>query len=203
MNTSINKDDLDAILIDSWERLTSGAKDRRSAFHTPVVASVDHCDVPHQRVMVMRAASSESRQLRFHTDVRTPKVQQIGDGGAISVLGYDAAAKIQIRVLGTGRLETQSEVAEHAWDSSSPSSRRCYLAPIAPSSISATPTSGLPSHVEDRVPSFDETLAGRSHFAVLLVTLNRIEWLYLASNGHRRAAFDWRDDRWHGQWLVP
>jgi pyridoxine/pyridoxamine 5'-phosphate oxidase len=199
----MNRDDLDAIRIDIWDRLKAGASDRRSAFHTPVIASVDQAGLAHQRIMVMRAAIPESRQLRFHTDVRTPKVGQIGIHKPVSILGYDPVVKIQIRAWGNGRVEANSELTDAAWDASSASSRRCYLAPLAPGSAHVGPTSGLPLNVENRVPNMEEAIPGRANFAVLLVTLDRLEWLYLAANGHRRAEFRWTDNSWDGNWLVP
>jgi pyridoxamine 5'-phosphate oxidase len=110
----MNTGEIDSILADIWARMVDGAGNRRSAFHTPVVASVDAHGTPQQRVMVMRGASAENRELRFHTDVRTPKVHQIGDHGAVSILGYDAAAKIQIRAWGTGRIDAGTEGADAA-----------------------------------------------------------------------------------------
>jgi pyridoxamine 5'-phosphate oxidase len=199
----MNKDDLDTVLADIWDRLANGARDRRSAFHTPVVASVDVAGAPQQRVMVMRAADAEKRQLRFHTDVRTPKITQLEKNSAVSVLGYDPAAKVQIRVSGIGRIEQDTDLADAAWDASAPSSRRCYLAEAGPSSESAHPTSGLPTNFENRVPTLDETLAGRAHFSVLMIEAERLEWLYLAAEGHRRAAFNLTSTGWAGHWLVP
>jgi pyridoxamine 5'-phosphate oxidase len=196
-------DDLNAVMADIWDRLGSGAKDRHSAFHTPVVASCDHDGTPQQRVMVMRAADQATRKLRFHTDIRTPKVDQIGQSGPVSMLGYDPATKIQIRAYGVGQIEADTPAAEAAWAAASPSSRRCYLAPVAPGRVSSEPTSGLPEHVENRVPDLAETLAGRPNFAILHITLERLEWLYLASDGHRRAAFHWHNNGWQGQWLTP
>jgi pyridoxamine 5'-phosphate oxidase len=199
----MNKDDLDSVRVGIWDRLSQGAKDRRSAFHTPVVASVDETGAPQQRVMVMRAADPEQRKLRFHTDVRTPKLRQLGGNAAVSVLGYDPVAKIQIRLNGIGRIEHDTALADAAWDASSPSSRRCYLAEVGPSSVSPLPTSGLPGAFENRVPALEETLAGRTNFSVLVVEAERLEWLYLASDGHRRAAFNWSPSGWAGHWLIP
>ncbi len=199
----MNKDDLDVVLADIWDRLSNGAGDRRSAFHTPVVASVDEEGAPQQRVMVMRAADPEKRLLRFHTDVRTPKVMQLGRTATVSVLGYDPAAKIQIRLNGVGRIERDTDVADAAWEASAPSSRRCYLAEAGPSAVSAVPTSGLPSAFENRVPALEETHAGRAHFSVLIVEAQKLEWLYLAADGHRRAAFTHSAAGWAGHWLIP
>jgi pyridoxamine 5'-phosphate oxidase len=199
----MNKDDLDMIFADIWQRLVRGKADRHSAFHTPVVASVDCEGAPQQRVMVLRKVDKDAATLRFHTDARSAKAVQLATNARVSVIGYDAGAKIQIRVSGHGRVETDTALAVDSWASSVPSSRRCYLAEVAPGSKTDAPTSGLPTHVENRVPTLLETEPGRINFAVLVVEMDHLEWLYLASDGHRRAEFVRRDDGWQGQWLVP
>jgi pyridoxamine 5'-phosphate oxidase len=199
----MNKDDLDSVFADIWQRLVRGKADRHAAFHTPVVASVDADGAPQQRVMVLRKVDKDAATLRFHTDARSAKAAQLAENALISVIGYDAGAKIQIRVSGRGRVETDTALASESWASSPPSSRRCYLALTAPGSKNDAPTSGLPVHVEDRVPTLPETELGRANFAVLVVEIHHLEWLYLASDGHRRAEFVRVNDGWSAQWLVP
>ena len=65
---------LDGSLAHAWAMIGRGVADRRSAFHTPVVATVDETGAPSQRVMVLRAADSAARTLRLHTDQRFGKV---------------------------------------------------------------------------------------------------------------------------------
>lgn len=198
-----DKDDLDAILADIWQRLVRGKADRRSPFHTPIVASVDTNGAPQQRVMVLRHIDREAATLRFHTDLRSGKAAQLEANNQVSVIGYDEGAKVQIRLAGTGMLLPRGDVADSAWQASAPSSRRCYLAKIAPGTHSDIATSGLPTAFETSVPTLPQTEAGRQNFAVLLVAIKRLEWLYLASDGHRRAAFTLQSQQWQGQWLVP
>ncbi|HCY02993.1 MAG TPA: flavin-binding protein, partial [Erythrobacter sp.] len=61
--------------------------------HSPVVATAD----ADARVMVLRAFDADSWLLRFHTDVRSPKVAVIETDSRIGVLAYDRQAKIQLR----------------------------------------------------------------------------------------------------------
>lgn len=184
-------------------RLVRGGADRKSAFHTPTIASVDPRGDPRQRVMVLRKCDQAERTMRFHTDLRSDKVTEIGNSAVVSVLGYDATAKIQIRVSGSAAIESVGERADKAWASSNASSRRCYLASPGPGSASDTPTSGLPIAVESRVPDLSETEAGRANFAVMMVILETLEWLYLAHDGHRRARFVRDAGVWRGVWLIP
>jgi pyridoxamine 5'-phosphate oxidase len=196
-------DDLDAILNDIWTRWGRGAADRRSPFHTPVVGSTSQRGTAEQRVMVLRKTDRLTNMLRFHTDRRSAKAGQVGRQNVISVLGYDAGAKIQLRASGTAAILHTGALADEAWANTSPSGRRSYLTTYSPGSISNVATSGLPTAFEKDVPSLIESEIGRANFAILPVSVNRLEWLHLASTGHRRAAFERTGDTWSGQWLIP
>ena len=197
-------DTLNDVLDSIWQRWTRGKADRRSPLHTPVVGSVDCYGATQQRIMVLRGVDRLSRTMRFHTDRRSSKALQIGDGAPLSVLGYDATAKIQMRISGTAHIETVGPTADTAWASSTPSSRRIYLVTPGPGTAVEAPRSGLPKDMEHRVPSLEESESGRGNFAVLVVTIHHIEWLYLASEGHQRAAFSCGGEGiWSGKWLIP
>ena len=192
-------DNLDDITADLWVRLADAAASGKSAWHTPAVGTADG----DLRVMVLRHADPAAASLRFHTDARSPKAALIGGGGPVSLLFYDAAAKLQLRCTGIGQVSSIGAAADAAWAASAPSSRRCYLAEAAPGTISAAPTSGLPAAAEGRVPTLAESEAGRANFAVIIVELTRIDWLHLAHNGHRRALFERDGYGWPGRWVVP
>ena len=196
-------DDLDTILTDIWTRWGRGSADRRSAFHTPVVASISVSGTTQQRIMVLRHVDRSGSTLRFHTDIRSGKAAQIAEHGTVSVLGYDASAQVQIRASGTAQIITTGTIPDTAWAATSPSGRRSYLTTLAPGTISDQATSGLPKAYETTVPTLPESEAGRANFAIIVITLDRFEWLHLASTGHRRAAFTRSGDTWAGKWLIP
>lgn len=184
-------DTLDAIRRDIARRLGEGAGDRRSAFHTPAVATAD----ADARIMVLRAFDTDSWTLRFHTDARAPKVAAIGQGAPVGVLFYDQEAKIQIRVRGTGRIERFGPIADKAWEEATNFARRCYLGE-GPGAVSDGPTSGLPERFEGVEPSEQELAPARENFAVLLVTVEEADWFYLSNDGHVRAQFSGDEGRW-------
>jgi pyridoxamine 5'-phosphate oxidase len=198
-------DDLNSVLADVWQRLGRAAKDRRAAMHTPAVATITAGGIPSQRVMVLRAFDRASATLRFHTDARAAKVDQVDATGAVSVLAYDPGAKRQFRLTGTARIETATPAADEAWAEATLFAKRCYLADPAPGTVSKGPVSGLPEDIEGRKPDDDAEVApGRTNFALLIARIDTIEFLHLAHTGHRRALFRQADDgSWHGQWLVP
>lgn len=190
---------LDEALADVRSRLARAASDRNSPMHMPVVGTADG----DLRMMTLRECSGDMALLRFHTDARSPKVGLIGSRSPVSVLAFDPQDKVQLRLRGTGRIETEGPVVEAAWAAASAYARRCYLAETAPSSVSEGPTSGLPAAVEGKRPSDAELIPARANFAVLLIELTSADWLYLAHTGHRRAQFTRGEAGWEGHWLVP
>jgi pyridoxamine 5'-phosphate oxidase len=142
--------------------------------------------------------------LRFHTDLRSQKIGQISSNQNASVLIYDASAKLQIRL--TGKiLPGPVDAAEAAWDASTEFARRCYMTQSAPGNPTDTPTSGLPSWIEGKQPTLEMLKDARENFAILIFTFDRIDWLYLANKGHRRANYtlDPANKTWKGSWLIP
>ncbi|NBR79124.1 MAG: pyridoxamine 5'-phosphate oxidase, partial [Alphaproteobacteria bacterium] len=57
--------------------LERGAADRRSAFHTPTVATIGLDGRPRLRTIVLRACDTANRSLRFHTDARSDKINEL------------------------------------------------------------------------------------------------------------------------------
>ena len=166
--------------------------------HTPVVATAD----ADARVMVLRGFDPHSWTLRFHTDARSPKTSMIGAAAPVGVVFYDRGAKVQIRVRGEGRIETDTPLVEQAWAASTNFARRCYLGE-GPGAESSEPTSGLPPEFEGVEPSDEQVLPARANFAILLVELHELDWFHLAHTGHVRAQFSRRGGDWDGRWVAP
>ena len=206
MNTLVGErdfyDDLDLSLNKAWAVIEPGALKRASPAHTPVVATIGLDGFPQQRVMVLRAANRDKRLLRFHTDIRSDKIKQKGPA---SVLMYDAAEKVQLRLAGQITVQSEGAEVDAAWRDSTTFARRCYMAHTAPGSIAAEPNSGLPGWIEGQQPSEQQLTEYRPNFALLWLSVTTIEWLYLANSGHRRAKWIWNDSAllWSGCWLVP
>ena len=50
----------------------------------------------------------------------------------------------------------------------------------------------------------DEIAAGRVHFRAVVITIETLEWLWLAHGGHRRAEYVFAADGGvSARWLVP
>lgn len=195
--------DLNRSLERGWDLIAEGVTNRDSQCHTPVVATVGADGRPAQRVLVLREYDRENHILRFHTDARSDKISEIAEQPRCSVLLYDTAAKIQLRLGGMVRIETKGALSEQAWLDADNYARRCYLAMPGPGTPAEAPTSGLPAQLEGAKPSDAQLEPARSNFAILMVRVEIVDFLYLAHQGHRRARFERTADRWTGQWLVP
>ena len=196
-NISYSLSDLEK---DIWNRLVNGAVKSRDPFHTPSVATHSGNDIS-LRTVVLRKAFPESKELRFHTDTRSKKWQELIVNPSISALFYDAADRIQIRVKGRAVLQFNNDITAAAWQKTSLSSRRCYLTNFDPSSFTDHPTSGLPEHIEQEKFTLEESEIGFKNFGIVSIQVQNIDWLWLHHAGHRRAFFDYTDGIY--QWMIP
>ncbi len=197
--------DLAATLKFAWQMVGRGVQDRRCAFHTPVLAT-QSTGGPQARVLVLRAADAQARTLAFHTDTRSAKLPELAADRRAALTFYDAARKAQVRMNGMVSVHAGDELSHQRWAAARPSSLRCFLG-AQPGGVSAEPTSGLPAHVEGREPDPQELHTAEPHFAVLQLTVQRLEWLHLHTGGQRRALFTWADQSAGShctmQWLNP
>lgn len=192
-------DDLDATLAEAWARLVRGAADRRSALHTVQVATGGP-EGPRVRTVVLRGADPAARQVRFHTDLRSGKIEALAAEPRVELCGYDPRAKIQLRLRGVATVHRADGVADAAWAATGAGSRLCYRAPLGPGTALDAPGEADPV-AASRHPADPDM--GRAVFSAITVQVATLEWLYLAARGHRRAAFDWSGDGWRGRWLAP
>jgi pyridoxamine 5'-phosphate oxidase len=188
-------DQLDSILSMCWGLLARGVTDRRFGFHHPTLANVDEHGSPRSRVVILRSADQATKTLRFHTDIRSQKWQQLANNPAVTVLFYDEAEKTQLRIDGTASRHHADTVANAAWESSQRMSQITYGTNPGPGAPIAT-------HSHFTMPETDdEILQGRANFAAVVIKVHCIEWLYLKVKNNRRAIFDL--DANTAGWLVP
>ncbi len=185
---------------DCWDRLVSGAVKSRTPFHTPSIATLHQGDVS-LRTVVLRKTLPTERELRFHTDVRSPKWQELSQNPSISALFYDGLERIQIRVKGKSFLHHSNEITDEAWQKTSISSRKCYLTRFSPSSFTEESSSGLSENIENENLTLSESESGYSNFGIVSIHVQSIDWLWLNHAGHRRAYFDY--EKGVNSWMIP
>lgn len=191
-------DDLDGSLDEAWRLISRGVKDRRSPFHTPTVATRGLDGSPSVRTVVLRAASRADGFVRFHTDQRSSKVAELDADNRLAIHFYDPGSKVQVRLSGRATVHRDTAMAQEAWVATRLFSRECYRVTKAPGANVDDPAA-----VVFDAPGADGE-GGRDAFCAVVLSVESLEWLYLAAQGHRRARFlrD-TDATWYGNWLVP
>jgi hypothetical protein len=185
--------DIDETLESAKLILSEAVPNTQTLFHTPVVSTI-HENKIVSRVMVLREFNFDNKILRFHTDNRAAKVDNITENSSSTVIGYDPDLKIQIKMQGHTKVHIDDEVAKMAWNESTPRSKKCY-------SVKGGSTKEIEDPQDYDIKDFIVE-DGYKNFAVLIFKFQSLEFLYLKSSGHRRAIHKW-DDNQTSTWLVP
>ena len=173
--------------------LSEAVSNTQTLFHTPVVSTMYENKIV-SRVMVLREFNFDKKILRFHTDNRAAKIDNITKNSSSTVIGYDPDLKIQIKMQGHTEVHIDDEVAKMAWNESTPRSKKCY-------SVKGGSTKEIEDPQDYDIQDFIVE-DGYKNFAVLIFKFQSLEFLYLKSSGHRRAMHKW-DDNQTSTWLVP
>lgn len=185
---------LDEIRADAFQRLARGATHRRSPFREPVLATVDAQKRPGVRTIVLRGFDPATRLLTMHSDVRSAKVEEVRAEPHIMLHGWDARARVQLRVWARASLRL-GEAARTDWARLHPRSRATYA---------VAPPPGTP--LDDPAEADRGCLPGSEaflNFAVIEAVMDRLDWLHLARAGSRRAQFTWSGSMETASWMVP
>jgi 3-hydroxyisobutyrate dehydrogenase len=182
----------DEILRQLWHYLHQGVMRSEDPFHTPVLATIDSEGLPTARTVVLRRVEPAERWVIAHTDMRSPKVDEIRAAGVATWVFYDPQRRLQFRISGPTAIHHHDALANAQWESSKPMSRACYQHAHAPSSTIdlGKPTDPLPD--------------GRINFGVVRTVVERIDWLWLNHAGHRRMACTFDElGKMTARWLAP
>lgn len=200
------------IVTDCWRRLGNGASDPRMPFHFPVLATQGVAQmgpaIPAARIVVLRDANAARRELVLYTDRRAMKIAEITAAPRVTLVFYDPADRLQLRVVAHVRLHIDDARADVAWAACSPASRRAYQAQRCPGvTIDSAFAWAAPRSIETPYPGGLENDSsdnnGRENFAALVCSPMSLDWLELSEPIHRRAVFQWVGDKFMGRWVVP
>ncbi|CAO6125076.1 PdxH Pyridoxamine-phosphate oxidase [Candidatus Pelagibacterales bacterium] len=191
---------IDLILDEIWSLLQRGVADRNEDFRLPVVI-VSATDGAEGRIVVLRGAFKEKNILRFHTDFRSSKIKSLKENKKIYFVFYNKKRKIQVRAEGIAIVHKDNEITKEAWTKTQMMSRKCYLSPQAPGDFINDSASDLSKDMGNEIPTYEQSEIGYKNFCVIESKIKSFEWLYLASQGHRRAKFMLDENK--STWLVP
>ena len=176
-----------------WKELGRASLDRHHEWRTPVLASVDPDGLPNARTVVLRQVDALAGQLTFYTDSRSPKVAQLQTQASAMLVFWSARLSWQLRVRVACSVITAGPEVEAIWQGVKQSAAAGdYLSPLAPGAVLAQ---------DSATASAETTDAPRpAHsFALLRAQVQRMDWLELSREGHRRAQLSAND--W--VWLTP
>jgi len=191
---------IDLILDEIWSLLQRGVVDRNEDFRLPVVI-VSSNDSAEGRVVVLRGAFKDKNILRFHTDFRSSKIKSLKENKKIYFVFYNKKRKIQVRAEGIATVHKDNELTKEAWTKTQMMSRKCYLSQQAPGDFINDSASDLSKDMGNEIPTYEQSEVGYKNFCVIESKIKSFEWLYLASQGHRRAKFMLDENK--STWLVP
>lgn len=187
---------LELTLLEAENLISDGVENSKSMFHTPVLSSFVEKTIS-TRTVVLREFDSKNRTLRFHTDSRSGKIEELKENSISSVHGYDPDLKVQIRLKGKTSLHIDNEISKKAWAESREMSKMCYSVKDSPGNKISSP------EPFDLIKEEIDIELGYNNFAVLHFSYDSLEFLFLKGAGHRRSLFDWNSDQLESSWLIP
>ena len=183
-----------------WFMLSDAVTNRSSRFRLPVFVCGDQNDFDG-RIVVLRKSDQTNNLLQFHSDIRSDKIPKLKNNKIASMLFYDKEEKIQVRIKVECSINHNNEITKESWSKTGHISRKCYLVDNGPGTESTNPTSGLKPELDNFDFTMEQSEEGYKNFSVIQCKIKSIEWLYLASKGHRRARFELDNNKEY--WLVP
>jgi hypothetical protein len=187
---------LELTLLEAENLISDGVENSKSMFHTPVLSSFVEKTIS-TRTVVLREFDSKNRTLRFHTDSRSGKIEELKENSISSVHGYDPDLKVQIRLKGKTSLHIDNEISKKAWAESREMSKMCYSVKDSPGNKISSP------EPFDLIKEEIDIELGYNNFAVLHFRYDSLEFLFLKGAGHRRSLFDWSSNQLKSSWLIP
>jgi 3-hydroxyisobutyrate dehydrogenase len=195
---------LSEILNNCWEQLTAGVKSSKHPFHHPVLGTINQ-NFAETRTIILRKVIPAEQSLIFHSDARSPKINQLKKNNKVSWLFYDEQSRIQIRIKSEAIIHHQNDFALERWNASRLESRRCYLVNPSPSTISKIATDGLPKNLSVKDLTEENVAAGFENFVAVQTKVLEIDWLFLNHAAHKRAKFSYHPEtnKITQNWLIP
>lgn len=184
---------LDEIEAAAWDRLSASVAE--GPYRVLTLASVAATGGAAARMVILRGV--HGRGLEIHTDIRSAKWGELAAAPDVTLLGYDPAARWQIRLVGRAICHGPGTAPQGAaWAALPGWTRTTYCG-------------GPPGHVQDAPPEMPtdptDTALGIDRFGVVQVTVALLEWYAHPRGAIRRARFAYDSDghRQSAQWVRP
>ena len=170
--------------------LLDGVKNRKSDFRTFTLCTSGN--IPSGRTVVLRGYDSINNILTFHTNSHAEKIEHLNSNLNVCSVFYSRSSKLQIRCFGEATINRQNQRSESSWKKMSNMSKECYFQDTLP---------GTKINNYDKFTTKIE-IKESSFFCVVDIKLNKIDWLFLKREGHRRANI-FLNSETEDQWVSP
>ena len=133
--------------------------------------------MPSGRTVVVRGYDTTNNILTFHTNLHAEKVEHLNSNPDVCCVFYSKLSKLQIRCFGVANINHKNKKSDSSWKKMGDISKECYF---------QKPT---PGNVINNYDSFSKNVIDRESdsFVVINIHIEKIDWLYLKREGHRRA----------------
>ncbi len=203
MNMKEEKFKPNLIVEEMWSHLEKSIKDRNHDFHSAVFTNLDKEGLPSSRTIILRNISKKNKKIVFHSDYRSPKIEEIKKNNKCLLLFYSPVLKIQLRMKVQSTIDYCNEISNTAWDNTKLMSRKCYLTSVAPGEIISSASDNLPDNLKGKEPEKLQSEKGYKNFSVVTNQVQSIDWLFLSSNGNKRILFDYSNNNNSFNWINP
>ncbi len=179
---------LDEIEVAVAQELAAAVRHKGHPWRVGVLATTDG-DIGDARSVVLREWDAAQRSLLIYTDARSPKVEQLGAHPLGTLVLWSEQLGWQLRLRVKMELQTAGLAVSSRW-------ARLKMTPAAHDYLSPLPPGATLAHPHPRPHGPPPVRESRSHFAVMVASVQAVDWLELHAEGHRRAHFDGRGARW-------
>lgn len=200
-NAAVYYNDLENTLSHAHGLLRGAVDQSASPLRTPVLASISQdaqgAQSANSRIVVMRGFDPEERHFSLYTDARSSKVREIEMHPAVSAVFYDPGKRILLRLSGHCSIHRNDDETAKIW-SILPSHNKVLYG------INPGPGTHVQAGDAYEISGIDASQHSEFHFCIIKVFYHQLEWLYLASEGHRRAQYVWQSNgALTSQWAAP
>ncbi len=176
---------LNALHTQAWQHLNDAVLQPTHALHYLALSSIDPQGKPQARLLVLRAADTQTASLEFHTDIRSTKWTELQTNPQLSLLGYDPEHRIQLRFNGTATLfGPETAYTQQAWQQLSVWTRHSYCGGPPGYELSAPETAEMTAP-----PDAATTAVGKQVFGVIQFKADTLDWFHHPRGALRRALF--------------
>ena len=126
---------------------------------------------------MLRGYDASEGVITVHTNIHAEKINDINQNENVCCVFYSKANKIQIRCFGTAKINHENQRSSFAWSKMSDMSKECYF------------QSPNPGDTINQYNDFSKEIYHKesANFSVIDVKIEKVDWLFLKREGHRRA----------------